>query len=108
MADRTVWESWNPVTQRSTELVIDGETGLPLIVHTQNTQPIIEANKRASNNYDRYAPNPHGMTRVASIPMVIWRQWQALGITKDEKLLNAELDKPENQFLRTDGGRRLT
>lgn len=107
MADRTVWTGWNPVTRRSTELVIDGETGLPLIVHTQDLRPILEANKRASNDFDRLAPNPHGMTRVASIPMVIWRQWQALGITKDERLLNAELDKPENRFLRTDGGRQL-
>lgn len=107
MADRTIFETWNEVTRRSTELVIDGETGLPLIVHTQDTKPIIEANKRASNNFDRYAPNPHGMTRVASIPLVIWRQWQALGITRDEKLLNAELNKPENRFLRTDGGRSL-
>jgi hypothetical protein len=107
MPDRTILDTWNPVTRRSTELVIDGETGATFVVHTQDTKPIIEANKRASNNFDPYAPNPHGMTRVASIPMVIWRQWQALGITKDERLLNAELDKPENRFLRTDGGRRL-
>ena len=107
MTDRTIFETWNEVTRRSTELIVEEETGKTFIVHAQDTKPILDANKRASNNFDPSAPNPHGMTRIASVPMVIWRQWQALGITQDERLLNAELDKPENKFLRTDGGRRL-
>jgi hypothetical protein len=106
VADRTIFESWNPVTRRSTELVIDGETGLPLIVHTQDTKPIIEHCKRLAANFQ--GTNSHDITHVASIPLVIWRQLEMLGITKDQKALDRWLDERDNRVFRTDDGRRLT
>jgi hypothetical protein len=105
MADRTILTTWNPVTQRSTELVIDGESGLPLIVHTQNTKPIIEHCKRLASNFE--GTNKDDITHIASIPMVIWRQLQALGITRDEKELNKWLEERDNAVFRTDGRRRI-
>jgi hypothetical protein len=105
MGDRTILETWNPVTQRSTELVIDGESGLPLIVHTQNTKPIVEHCKRLASNFT--GTNKDDVTHIASIPMVIWRQLQALGITRDEKELNKWLEERDNAVFRTDGRRRI-
>lgn len=105
MADRTVFESWNEVTRRATELVIDGETGLPLITHTQDCRPILEANKRLANNFQ--GPNKEGFTLVARIPMVVWNEWRRLGITQDEAALNVALQMREAMYLRTDDRRRL-
>lgn len=105
MADRTLFESWNPVTRRSTELVLDEETGLSYIVHAQDLKPIIAHCKQLSANFQ--GTNKQDITHVASIPLVIYRQWEALGITKDEQLLKRELEKPENRVFRTDGGRKL-
>jgi hypothetical protein len=105
MADRTVLETWNPTTRRSTELIIDGETGLPLIVTSQDVKPILEANKRLANNFT--GPNKEGLTLVARIPIVVWNEWRRLGITRDETALNAALQMRESMYLRTDDRRRL-
>ena len=105
MADRTIFESYNEVTRRSTELVIDGETGLPLITHSQDCRPILEANKRLANNFT--GPNKEGLTLVARIPVVVWNEWRRLGITRDEAALNAALQMREAMYLRTDDRRRL-
>jgi len=44
---------------------------------------------------------------VASLLAVMWNQWQKLGVTKDQKLLNQLLDSRECRLLRTDDGRKL-
>jgi len=105
MADRTILTTWNPVTRRSTELVVDGETGLPLITHSQDCKPILDANKRLANNFT--GPNKEGWTLVARVPAVVWQEWSRLGITKDEKALNAVLQMRESMYLRTDDRRRI-
>jgi hypothetical protein len=97
--DTPFFESWNPVTQRSTEIVTDAETGLPVIITSQNTRPIVES--------DKHRPNPDGITHVARIPMVIWQQLQKLGITRDQKALNAWLDERDNRVFRTDDARKI-
>ena len=105
MADRTILDTWNPVTRRSTELITDGETGLPLIRHTQDVKPILDANKRLANNFT--GPNKEGFTLVARVPWVTWSEWERLGITRDEKALNAVLQMRESMYLRTDDRRRI-
>ena len=105
MADRTLFTTWNETTRRSTELVVDGETGLPLITHSQDCKPILDANKRLANNFT--GPNKDGFTLVARIPMVVWNEWRRLGITRDEAALNAALQMREAMYLRTDDRRRL-
>jgi hypothetical protein len=106
VSDRTILDTWNPVTRRSTELVIDGETGLPLIVHTQDTKPIIEHCKRLASNFQ--GTNREDITHVASIPLVVYRQLEALGITKDRKAFDRWLDERDNRVFRTDDARRLS
>ena len=49
-----LYDNWNPVTRRGTTIEIDSETGLPLIVQTQDLKPIIEANKRQANAFDKH------------------------------------------------------
>jgi len=105
MADRTLFTTWNETTRRSTELVVDGETGLPLITHSQDCKPILDANKRLANNFT--GPNKDGFTLVARIPMVVWNEWRRLGITRDEAALNAALQMREAMYLRTDDRRRI-
>ena len=107
MTDRPFFETWNPVTQRSTEIVTDAETGLPVIITSQNTRPIVESAKQLASNFDKHRPNPDGITHVARIPMVIWQHLQKLGITKDQKALNAWLDGRDQRVFRTDDARRI-
>jgi hypothetical protein len=104
---RTIYESWNPITQRSTDVELDSETGLPVITHSQNTKPIVESAKRLASAFDPHAKRPNDMVHVARIPLVIWNRLQMLGITKDEKALNAWLDSRECRLFRCDDGRKL-
>jgi hypothetical protein len=101
----TLYDAWNPVTRRGTEIVTDSETGLPVIIQTQDLKPIIEANKRQANNFDPYLRTD--TRHVARIPIVIWQRLMRLGIAKDEKALNRWLDDPDNRVFRTDDGRRI-
>lgn len=107
MTTRLLYGSYDEATRRATEVVTDDETGLPVIIHSQAVQPIVESAKRIASNYDPHRRNPHGWTHVARIPLVIWRQLQRLGITRDEKALNAWLDGRDQRVFRTDDNRRL-
>ena len=101
----TLYESWNPVTERSTTIEFDTETGLPLITQVQNVAPIVESAKRIASSFD-----PHqrrDMTHVARIPLVIWQRLVRTGVAKDPQALNAWLDSRECRLFRTDDARRL-
>ena len=63
MADRTILDRWDETIRLSTELIVDGETGLPLIRHTQDVRPILEANKRLANNFTESRTRALGPTR---------------------------------------------
>lgn len=100
-----LYESYDPATQRATEVTTDSETGLPVIVKSQNTRPIIEAAKRQAASFD--ATVRRDVTHVARIPAVIWQNLMRLGIAKDEKALNAWLNERDNRVFRVDDARRL-
>jgi hypothetical protein len=106
VTSQPLYHRYDPVTQRSTEIETDPEAGL-VIWHTQGVRDIVEDCKRQASNFDKHAKRPDGFTKVASIPLVIWRQLQKLGITNDEKALNAWLDNRDNRVFRTDDGRKL-
>lgn len=101
----TIYERYDPVTTRYTEIVMDAETGLPIITYTQNTRAIIEANKRQANAFA--GPNKDGITKVASIPMVVWQRLMQTGVAHDQNALNAWLNERDNRVFRTDDARRL-
>jgi hypothetical protein len=97
-----LYDNYDAVTQRSTTIERDSETGLPVIVHTQNTTPILDANKRMAAAYDPHVRR--SVRHVARIPAVIWAQWARLGITRDPVALARLLESRECRALRVDNG----
>lgn len=102
----TLYDTYDPVTERATEITTDPDDGL-VIVHSQNTREITESAKRIASNFDPHRLNADGITHVARIPMVVWQRLVRLGITKDEKALNAWLDERDNCVFRVDDRRKL-
>jgi hypothetical protein len=101
----SLYEQWRPETRRMTEVVIDSETGLPLIINTQDTRPIIEANKRLAANFDPHVRRQ--VTHVARVDKNTWAHLWRIGIARDEKALNAWLNSREARAFRVDDGRKL-
>ena len=101
----TLYERYDPVTTRYTEITTDSETGLPLITYTQDVKPIIEANKRAASNFT--GTSKTGWTRVASIPNVVVQRLMQTCIWYDEQAMNVWLNQRDNRVFRTDDARRL-
>ena len=102
----TLYEKYDEVTTRYTEIVTDDETGLPIITFTQNVKPILEANKRAASHFTG-PDKKHGFTRVASIPNVVVQRLMQTGVWYDQKAMNAWLNQRDNRVFRTDDARRL-
>ncbi|HXI58298.1 MAG TPA: hypothetical protein VN903_21070 [Polyangia bacterium] len=94
-----LYERFDPVTGRYTEIETDAEAGL-LITHSQDTRPIVESARTIAANFDPLVRRD--TIHVARIPVVIWRQLQKLGIAQDEKRLNAWLNERDNSVFRTD------
>ena len=101
----TLYERYDEVTTRYTEIVTDDETGLPLITYTQDVKPFIEDNRRRAANFT--GTNKHDITHVASIPNVVVQRLMQTGIWYDEQAMNAWLNQRDNRVFRTDDGRRL-
>jgi hypothetical protein len=107
-----LYEASNTEACTHTRVVVDHETGLPLIIKRQNTRPIVEANKRRANAVDRHQQRRRrlkgaGTTQIASIPIVVWHRLVALGIHRDEKALLKWLSERDNRAFRVDDGRKL-
>lgn len=107
-----LFERYRPDVRMHTRIVRDRETGLPVIVVRQDTDAIVADARRQANAMDRHEERKRrtrsgGFTQVASIPLVIWRQLQLAGITRDERRLLAWLSQRETRWLRTDDGKRL-
>lgn len=101
-----LYDNYDAATRRSTYIEKDSETGLPVIVRTQDTRPILEANQRQAAAYDKHTRHPT-VRHIARVPAVVWAQWARLGITRDEKALNAVLEMRECRAFRVDDGGRI-
>lgn len=80
------------------------------ISKTQDVKPILDANARAYNSVDERARWNHdelGMNRVASIPILLWFQWQKQGITQNWDTLRRKLSDSAFKRLRTRPGRLI-
>ena len=80
------------------------------ITTVADAEPILEANKRAYNEWgDKKTFGKMGdAVRVASIPILVWQNWVAENPTiakqntpEGRKLLKAKLDDPSNKFFLT-------
>jgi hypothetical protein len=105
MSKPPLYEHYDELTLRATEVTTDSDTGHLVFVHSQNTRPIVESAKTIASNFDPLVRRD--TIHVARIPMVIWNRLKQLGITKDEKALNAWLDDPDNCVFRTDDRSKL-
>ena len=94
-----LYEHHDPVTLRSTEVEKESD-GTLLFVHSQDTRAIVESAKTIASNFDPHVRRD--TVHVARIPLVIWNRLKKLGITNDEKALNAWLNDPDNSVFRTD------
>ena len=102
-----LYESYNPVTLRATEVTEDSDSGGLLFIHSQNTRPIVESAKALASNFDPHMPHPDDVVHVARIPIGIYMHLERLGITKDRKAFDAWLDARDNAVFRTDDRRKL-
>lgn len=92
---------YDPLTGLKTFHDYDEATDTTFLHHTQDVQPILDANKRAAND----ASGPLGeMVRVASIPAVVQLEWLKRGVdlyNPDHKQGVAKLlDDPEWRYLK--------
>jgi hypothetical protein len=102
-----LYERWDATTQRHTEVITDTDTGLPLIVLTQNTRPIVESAKRLASNFDKHTHGKSDFVHVARIDKNTYFHLVRMGIARDPKAFNAWLDSREARHFRTDDARRL-
>jgi hypothetical protein len=94
-----LYDRLDPVTGRYTEVETDHEAGL-VITHSQDTRPIVDSAKAIAAAFDPLVRRD--TVHVARIPLVIWRQLEKLGITRDQKAFNAWLNNRDNAVFRTD------
>ena len=100
---RPLYEHYDPVTLRNTEVEVDGKE--MLFIHSQDTKPVVESCKAIASSFDPLVRRD--TVHVARIPLVIWRQLQRLGITNDEAALNRWLNHRDNAVFRTDDRSKL-
>jgi hypothetical protein len=105
MSTQPLYERYDPVTTRHTEVVADSETGLPLIVRTQNARLIMESAKRLASNFDPHVKRD--ITHVARIDINTWANLTRMGITRDPVAFNKWLNSREARYFRTDDARRI-
>jgi hypothetical protein len=98
---------YQAATQSRTQIVRDAETGLPLIVRTHDSQPIMDANKRQAAAFDKHTARRAGVVHVARIPKPVYARLVRMGITRDPKAFDAWLSARDNRVFRVDDGRRL-
>ena len=107
MHQPVLYERWDPLTSRMTEVTIDDDSGCVLIRHTQDYKPIVASAKRLASNFDKHVHPKQDFVHVARIPILEWLKLTKLGINRDERALNAYLDSREARAFRVDDSRRL-
>ena len=112
MADRVLFTTRN-ANGRVTSVTRREEGGLLIAHHQNNLEAIAEQCKREASAFDPIAHRANAgkseqMTKVASIPIVVWQDLCRRGIAHNTRLLNAWLDRRDARVFRTDDGRRLS
>ena len=87
-----------------TKTVYEESADKVTLTTSQDAQPILDRNAYERNNNLNANANSVLGRKVASVPLVVWREWmkQTNGeIQKDPTLLAKYLNDPDNAFLRT-------
>jgi hypothetical protein len=103
--NKPLYEHYDEVTQRATEITTDEDTGHLVFVHSQGTRDIVESAKAIASSFDPMVKRD--TTHVARIPLNIYMRLRRLGIPQDPKRWNAWLDDPDNSVFRVDNRRKL-
>lgn len=82
----------------------DGEGGFTLET-LQDVEPTLEQNKLLYNDVDERARYGEKLTRVASIPLVVWMQWSREGDINDPAYIRKKLNDRDNLLFRTRPGK---
>jgi hypothetical protein len=83
----------------------DESTDKAVIEDIQDHAGIVEANKASFNSVDERARYKDGLTKVASIPLVVLQDLKVKGILDDQTAFKKWLDDPENRYFRTRPGK---
>ena len=111
MADRILFTT-QQANGRATRVIRREEGGLLIAHHQNNLTAIAEQCKREASAFDPIAHRARAgrseqMTKVASIPLVVWNDLCRRGIAHNTKLLDAWLNRRDARVFRTDDGRKL-
>lgn len=96
--------SRDPFTGLERDFHYDPDTGDFHIETRQRVSSVLDANKAEFAAHDEHTPWGDGQ-KVASIPMGLYWELRAKGITKDQKAFRKWLNDPDNRFFRTRPGR---
>lgn len=85
------------------------EDGKLIIQNQWDSQPLLDANKEASNDGTGGWSPSRNMRRVANVPLGLLELWDSMGISpkKDRKEFLRRLNDSELRSFRTDGGSQL-
>lgn len=111
MADRILFTT-RKANGRATRVVRREEGGLLIAHHQNNLEAIADQCKREASNFDPIAHRANAgrseqMTKVASIPLVVWQNLWRKGIAQNPNLLNEWLNRRDSRVFRTDDARKL-
>lgn len=95
---------YDPVLGITEYFYYDPDTDKVVIQQVQDTTAIIEQNKAQFNAVDERAKWGEWQ-KVATIPMSLWADLNAKGITKDKTDFKRWLNSPDNRFFRTRPGK---
>lgn len=96
--------SHDPLTGITKWWHYDPESDTAVIQTTQNVADIVERNKSFFASTDERA-RWRELQRVASIPLSLYWELKAKGITEDQAAMRRWLNDPDNRFFRTRPGR---
>ncbi|MBU9259096.1 hypothetical protein KTD13_01880 [Burkholderia multivorans] len=83
----------------------DESTDTATIETVQSHSALLDVNRGEFNVIDERARWGDGMTKVASIPLVVLEDLKKKGILDDQTAFKKWLDDPENRFFRTRPGK---
>lgn len=83
----------------------DADKDEAIIENIVDATGVVEDNKAEFNAVDERAGWKGDMHKVASIPMSLYYDLKAKGITEDPARMKAWLNDPDNRFFRTRPGR---
>ena len=95
----------DPVTGVKKMWHYDADKDEAIIETIIDASDVVEDNKAEFNYFDERASWKGDLHKVASIPMSLYYDLKAKGITEDQARFKAWLNDPDNRFFRTRPGR---